>query len=329
MGSNRRRRDDPRRRGWARQARRGARNRGQGLRRDDERSGLGEDQLQLAGWSVEVANARKVRDVAPLACKTDKVDARVLAELRRRDLLPSVWVASPEDRAISERLRRRAHLVKLHLASKPHLRPADAVRAADLSSPACASPTRSSCSSAAASRGSGATRSPSTSTRSISCSGGSARSTQSFAPIADSDPRAKLLQTIPGVGPLIGLTLRDRDRRGLALPLKAREAGRLCRPGATGDPVGRALGDRAAIEGRLADPALGGGRGGQSGLAPESNPFHEHYRRLAARHGTNPAKVSVARKLLICSWHMLSRGQVFKPSHPPTAPASSSRFQAA
>ena len=45
-----------------------------------------------------------------------------------------------------------------------------------------------------------------------------------------------------------------------------------------------------------------------------TNPFHEHYRRLAARHGTNPAKSAVARKLLICSWHMLSRDQVFQPT---------------
>jgi transposase len=44
------------------------------------------DRLQAAGWEMKVAHARKVRDVAPLACKTDKVDARVLAELCRRDL---------------------------------------------------------------------------------------------------------------------------------------------------------------------------------------------------------------------------------------------------
>jgi transposase len=42
------------------------------------------DRLEAAGWRVQVAHARKVRDVAPLACKTDKVDARVLAELCRR-----------------------------------------------------------------------------------------------------------------------------------------------------------------------------------------------------------------------------------------------------
>ena len=30
------------------------------------------DRLEAAGWEVKVAHARKVRDVAPLACKTDR-----------------------------------------------------------------------------------------------------------------------------------------------------------------------------------------------------------------------------------------------------------------
>jgi transposase len=76
------------------------------------------DRLELAGWAVEVAHAGKVRDIAPLACKTDKVDARVLAELCRRDLVPTVWVPSLADRAIRERLRRRAHLVKLRTSHR-------------------------------------------------------------------------------------------------------------------------------------------------------------------------------------------------------------------
>ena len=33
-------------------------------------------QLVACGWQVEVADARKVKTVAPLAAKTDKVDAR-------------------------------------------------------------------------------------------------------------------------------------------------------------------------------------------------------------------------------------------------------------
>jgi hypothetical protein len=34
-----------------------------------------------------------------LAGKTDKVDARVLAELSFRDLVPAIWLPSPELRA--------------------------------------------------------------------------------------------------------------------------------------------------------------------------------------------------------------------------------------
>jgi hypothetical protein len=39
------------------------------------------DQLELAGWDVRIADARRVKGLAPLACKTDRIDAWVLAEL--------------------------------------------------------------------------------------------------------------------------------------------------------------------------------------------------------------------------------------------------------
>jgi len=71
------------------------------------------DLLVAAGWRVQIAHARKARDIAPVACKTDRVDARVLAELCRRDLVPELWIASLDDRALRERLRRRMHLVRL------------------------------------------------------------------------------------------------------------------------------------------------------------------------------------------------------------------------
>src|SRR5215210_5685385 len=45
------------------------------------------DRLELAGWQVEIADAQKVKGLAPLACKTDRIDAWVLAELARRDLV--------------------------------------------------------------------------------------------------------------------------------------------------------------------------------------------------------------------------------------------------
>src|SRR5215216_1381543 len=33
------------------------------------------DQLERAGWQVEIADAQKVKGLAPLACKTDRIDA--------------------------------------------------------------------------------------------------------------------------------------------------------------------------------------------------------------------------------------------------------------
>ena len=70
------------------------------------------DQLELAGWQVEIADALKVKGLAPLACKTDRIDAWVLAELSRRDLVPAIWLPDPSVRAERERARFRLHLVR-------------------------------------------------------------------------------------------------------------------------------------------------------------------------------------------------------------------------
>ena len=69
------------------------------------------DTLELAGWEVEIADAQKVKGLAPLACKTDRIDAWVLAELSRRDLVPAIWLPDPTVRAHRERARFRLHLV--------------------------------------------------------------------------------------------------------------------------------------------------------------------------------------------------------------------------
>jgi len=76
------------------------------------------DQLELAGWQVEIADAQKVKGLAPLACKTDKIDSWVLAELSRRDLVPAIWLPTPSVRAERERARWRLHLVRHRTALK-------------------------------------------------------------------------------------------------------------------------------------------------------------------------------------------------------------------
>jgi transposase len=76
------------------------------------------DQLELRGWSVEIADAVKVKGFAPLACKTDRIDAWVLAELSRRDLVPAIWLPDPRVRGERERARWRLHLVGHRTALK-------------------------------------------------------------------------------------------------------------------------------------------------------------------------------------------------------------------
>ena len=57
------------------------------------------DTLEQQGWEVEIADAQKVKGLAPLACKTDKIDARVLAVLSHRDLVPAIWLPDPRGQA--------------------------------------------------------------------------------------------------------------------------------------------------------------------------------------------------------------------------------------
>ena len=278
------------------------------------------DQLQGAGWEMKVAHARKVRDVAPLACKTDKVDARVLAELCRRDLVPELWVPSIEDRALRERLRRRMHLVKARTSARnrifglltqfglrishARLRKPDAIELLER-------------------RGV-----PEVWRASIAELLELAAELdrridpidRELAPIARADERARLLATIPGVGPLLSLTF-------------AAEIGEVSRFAGPGKLIGYAgLAPRVSQSGERSQTGALSKAGSRTlrWAAVEaannawrpSNPWHLHYLRVSARHGKNPAKSAVARKLLIAAWHMLSRREPFKQP----APANSGCF---
>ena len=70
------------------------------------------DSLEQHGWDVEIADAQKVKGLAPLAVKTDRIDARVLAVLSHRDLVPAIWLPDPRVRRERELARFRLHLIK-------------------------------------------------------------------------------------------------------------------------------------------------------------------------------------------------------------------------
>jgi transposase len=281
------------------------------------------DTLTAAGWQVQVAHARKVRDVAPLACKTDKVDARVLAELCRRDLVPELWVPSLQDRELRERLRRRMHLVRMRASamnrifglltqwglrlSLRRLREPDAMALLEHHGV------------------------PEVWRRSIAealdvidlLDARIGPLDHELGPLARADARVVLLDTIPGVGDLLGLTLASeigdvarfsspRKLIGYAgLAPKINQSGDRSRTGALSKAGSRTL--RWAV----VEAAQHAWRA--------SNPWHQLYTELAARAGKNPAKSAVARKILIATWHVLSRNEPFKAPAPRAAnPASAS-----
>jgi len=76
------------------------------------------DTLESEGWDVEIADAQRVKGLAPLALKTDKTDSLVLATLSQRDLVPAIWLPDPRVREERELARFRMHLVKHKSALK-------------------------------------------------------------------------------------------------------------------------------------------------------------------------------------------------------------------
>jgi transposase len=67
---------------------------------------------------VVIANARALRALSSLKAKTDRLDARTLAELLAAGLLPAVWAGDEETRALRRRISRRAQLVKQRSRAK-------------------------------------------------------------------------------------------------------------------------------------------------------------------------------------------------------------------
>ncbi len=288
--------------------------------------------LRGAGWRVKVADARRARALAPLAAKTDKIDARVLAELARRDLVPEVWVPALEDRADLELLLRRAHLIRLRTSAKNRIfGPLTqwGVRAgvAHLLTPGAIEEL--------AERGVSETWRDSIAEAVAVIELLDERLgpiDERLLEVAHADERARLLRTIPGVGWQLALTfaveIGDVSRFPSARKLvgysglvprvnQSGESSRTGRLSRAGSPLLR----WAAVE------------AAQHAWRPQ-NPWHRLYVDVRARHGHgNAAKSAVARKVLIAVWHVWSRQEPFKPAAvcaaAPSAPASSGQPLAA
>lgn len=76
------------------------------------------DLMQSLGCEVHLAHPMKVKAIASARVKTDKIDAGVLADLLRSNLLPEAYFASKEVRSWKEVVRFRASLLNLRTQVK-------------------------------------------------------------------------------------------------------------------------------------------------------------------------------------------------------------------
>jgi transposase len=278
------------------------------------------DRLQAAGWTVQIADARKAKAVGSLAAKTDRLDARVLAELARRDLVPQVYVPTFTDRELKERLGRRMHMIRLRTSAMNRAHGVLSQFGVKLAFDRLRQPDATNL---LIERGV-----PEVWRRSIGEAVAIVRVLderlipleQELRPIARADARVALV-TIPGLGDLLALTIaseignisRFASARKLVgysgLTPRVYQSGEKSRTGKL-SRSGSTMLRWAAIE------------AAQQAWRP-NNPWHQLYLDVKARCGGkgNPAKAAVARKVLIAAWHVLALQRPFTPSRPRGAQA--------
>jgi transposase len=272
------------------------------------------DTLEELGWEVLVADAQKVKELAPLACKTDRIDAQVLAVLSHRDLVPAIWL--PDLRCAPSVSRHASGCTWSSTArcQAPHPRDADHLRAPV---PGFGSVRR------RRPRAAGPPRDP----RAV------ARHRRGE-PVADRRPRRRdrprnrqlrlsgaehpyipLLLTVPGIGWVLAFTIAGEigDIHRFATPKKLCGYTGLCpRVNQSGDKDRRGpltkQGPRylrwAMLEATmhaLRHPAY-------------ADRYQATKRRLGKQRGAKVAQIDIARRLTEAVWHMLTRNQPFAPA---------------
>src|SRR6266516_2570202 len=69
--------------------------------------------LEDYGFEAHLVHPLRCKAIASARLKNDKVDAAILAQLLRADLLPEAWIAPPQVRQLRALLRHRVGLVRL------------------------------------------------------------------------------------------------------------------------------------------------------------------------------------------------------------------------
>ena len=279
------------------------------------------DTLERAGWDVEIADAVRVKGLAPLAAKTDRIDARVLAEIARRDLVPAIWLPDPDTRAERERARFRLHLVRHRTALKNRIHATliafghpvpvsdlfgtagrELLERLDIPEPWATT--------------------LATSLRyvdALECD--IAACETELRRLGADHPDIPLLMTVPGIAWVRGYTIAAEigDIGRFTSPKKLVGYTGLCpfvrQSGGRDDRGPLALNGPKYLRWALIEAATHASR------HPAYRARYERTkRRLGKQRGSKVARVDVARELATAIWHMLTKRESFRPGRPHVAP---------
>jgi transposase len=258
--------------------------------------------LEDYGFAPHLVHPLQCKAIASARLKNDKVDAAILAQLLRADLLPEAWIAPPPVRQLRALLRHRAQLVRLRTLLRNRIHAVLADYGHDRPGGCWSGPGRAWLA---------ALSLPAVSREVIEDDLALIDALQ--VPIdrlddevgqhARADPRVRVLTQLPGVGPFTALVLLaeigDVSRFGSARKLAAWA-------GLT--PTVRGS-DRTVRHGHISKQGSAWVRWTlcQAAQTAKRHPdFAAGYQNIARRRGRKIATTAVARKLLTRAYHLLA-----------------------
>jgi transposase len=260
------------------------------------------DLLEDYGFEAHLVHPLRCKAIASARLKNDKVDAAILAQLLRADLLPEAWIAPLEVRQLRALLRHRASLVRLGTSLRNRIHAVAADHGYDRSASYWTGP----------GRGWLAELDLPAISREIvtDC----LAVIDGLAPLIDridgelrqhakADPRVKVLTTLPGVGQFTALMMLaeigDITRFGSARKLASWA-------GLTPTVRGSDLKVRHGHISKQGSAWLRWVLNQAAQTAKRSPQFAATYSSIAKRRGKKIATIAIARKLLTRAYHLLA-----------------------
>jgi transposase len=265
---------------------------------------------------VVLAHPKQLRAISHAKVKSDKVDARMLAELLAADLIPRVWAGDEGTRMLRRRISRRRQLVKQSTATK---NAASAVLVRNLKR----RPELSDLFGKAGRAWLEALELPQDERETLDAclrqldflKQELARVDRAIAEVALGSPEIRRLMTIPGVDITTAATLVAVIGDIRRFPTPRHLVGYLgLHPRLRQSGSGPARHGRTSKEGPAAARHVLVEAAWSAASSP--GPLRAFAQRTAARRGTNIATVAVARKLCVLSWHLLTNGQDYAFARP-------------